>query len=150
MVKRAAPIAGTPKNTIHDSLFTETLVEAITSDPGFNKGFYASSADVREGLLRHAKMWAVMGWSTEFFQQNRYKALGFSSLDDFIINFMNGYFSVMDPNNLLCMAWKWRCQSAHRGRPAGGAGPNQSQDDCHADVVGHVLPASRLPGRVAA
>ena len=108
MVKRAAPIAGTARNTVHDSLFTETLVEAITSDPGFNKGFYASSVDVREGLLRHAKMWAVMGWSTEFFQQDRHKALGFSSMDDFIINFMNGYFSVMDPNDLLCMAWKWQ------------------------------------------
>ena len=108
MVKRAAPVAGTAKNTVHDCLFTETLVEAITSDPGFNKGFYASSADVREGLLRHAKMWAVMGWSTEFFQQNRHKTLGFSSMDDFIINFMNSYFSVMDPNDLLCMAWKWQ------------------------------------------
>jgi len=32
MVKRAAPIAGTAKNTDHDFLFTETLVEAITSD----------------------------------------------------------------------------------------------------------------------
>ncbi len=140
MVKRAAPIAGTARNTIHDSLFTETLVEAITSDPGFNKGFYASSADVREGMLRHAKMWAVMGWSTEFFQQERHKALGFSSMDDFIINFMNGYFSVMDPNDLLCMAWKWQRR----------IGPHQSQDLCHADVFGHVLPAVRLPGRVAA
>ncbi len=108
MVKRAAPIAGTAKNTIHDFLFTETLVDAITSDPGFNKGFYTSTADVREGLLRHAKMWAVMGWSTEFFQAGRHKALGFSSMDDFIVNFMNGYFSVMDPNDLLCMAWKWQ------------------------------------------
>jgi len=73
MVKRAAPIAGTARNTIHDFLFTETLVEAITSDPGFSKGFYTSSAEVREGLLRHAKM-----------------------------------FSAMDPNDLLCMAWKWQ------------------------------------------
>ena len=108
MVQRAAAIAGTARNTIHDFLFAETLVEAITSDPGFNKGFYQSSVDVREGLLCHAKMWAVMGWSTEFFQENRHKALGFSSMDDFIINFMYGYFSVMDPNNLLCMAWKWQ------------------------------------------
>src|SRR5450755_1775101 len=108
MVKRAAPIAGTAKNTIHDSLFTDTLVDAITSDPGFNNGFYASSADVREGMLRHAKMWAVMGWSTEFFQQNRHKTLGFSSLEDFTINFMFAYFGVMDPNDLLCQAWKWQ------------------------------------------
>ena len=108
MVKRAAPIAGTARNTMHDFLFTETLVEAITSDPGFNKGFYGSPADVRDGLLRHAKIWAVMGWSTEFFRQDRHKTLGFSSMDDFIINFMYGYFGVMDPNALLCMAWKWQ------------------------------------------
>ncbi len=108
MVKRAAPIAGTARNTVHDFLFTEILVEAITSDPGYAKGFYRSPEDVREGLLRHAKMWAMMGWSTEFFQQNRHKALGFSSLDDFIVNFMAAYFAPMDPNDLLCMAWKWQ------------------------------------------
>jgi len=108
MVERAAPIAGTAKNTEHDFLFVETLADAITSDPGFKKGFYKSSEDVRMGLLRHAKLWAVMGWSTEFFQQNRHRALGFSSMDDFIINFMNAYFMAMDPNDLLCMAWKWQ------------------------------------------
>src|SRR6201993_2440239 len=123
MVKRAAPIAGTARNTIHDFLFTETLVEAITSDPAFNKGFYTSSSEVREGLLRHAKMRAVMGWSTKFFQENRHKALGFSSLDDFIINFMYAYFSVMDPNDLLCMAWKWQRGdvSRHTGGGPGAA-----------------------------
>ena len=118
MVKRAAPIAGTAKNTSHDFLFTETLVDAITSDPGFNRGFYTTSADVREGLLRHSKLWAVMGWSTEFFQRHRYKALGFSSLEDFITNFMCAYFSVMDPNDLLCMAWKW--QRGDVSRHSGG------------------------------
>src|SRR5215813_12620643 len=63
-------------------------------------------------------MWAVMGWSTEFFQENRHKALGFSSMDDFIINFMYAYFSPMDPNNLLCMAWK--AQRADVSRHTGG------------------------------
>jgi homoserine acetyltransferase len=65
MVKRAAPIAGTAKNTIHDSLFTETLVEAITSDAGFNNGFYASSADVslagRNPASAHASASAQAG-----------------------------------------------------------------------------------------
>jgi homoserine O-acetyltransferase len=108
MVARAAPIAGTARNTPHDFLFADTLVDAIASDPGFNKGFYNAPADVREGLLRHAKIWAVMGWSSEFYQQNRHRILGFSSINDFIVNFMFGYFSLMDPNNLLCMAWKWQ------------------------------------------
>jgi len=117
-VKRAAPIAGTARNTMHDFLFTETLVDAITSDPGFKGGFYSSPADVREGLLRHAKMWGVMGWSTEFFAQGGPAQLGFTSLDDFIVNFMFAYFGVMDPNNLLCMAWKW--QRGDVSRLAGG------------------------------
>lgn len=108
MVARAAPIAGTAQNTSHDFLFTETLVEAITSDPAWNKGFYKCSDDVREGLLRHAKMWGVMGWSTEFFAQKRPEQLGFSSIEDFAVNFMGGYFGPMDPNNLLAMAWKWQ------------------------------------------
>ena len=108
MVKRAAPIAGTAKNTEHDFLFTETLVEAITSDPGFKGGNYSSNEEVKAGMLRHAKMWAVMGWSTEFFQQGRPKALGFASMDEFINNFMMTYFAPMDPNALLTMAWKWQ------------------------------------------
>ena len=108
MVKRAAAIAGTAKNTEHDFLFTETLVEAITSDPAFKGGNYAAGSDVSVGMLRHAKMWAVMGWSTEFFQQGRHKALGFASVDEFINNFMMGYFAPMDPNALLAMAWKWQ------------------------------------------
>jgi homoserine O-acetyltransferase/O-succinyltransferase len=108
MVKRAAPIAGTAKNTEHDFLFTETLVDAITTDPGFKGGNYASPAEVAAGLKRHAKMWTVMGWSTDFFRAQRYKALGFDSAPAFVDNFMTGYFAPMDPNNLLAMAWKWQ------------------------------------------
>ena len=35
MVERAAPIAGTARNTEHDFVFADTLMEAITTDPGF-------------------------------------------------------------------------------------------------------------------
>jgi homoserine O-acetyltransferase len=108
MVKRAAPIAGTAKNTEHDFIYTETLIEAIITDPKFNNGDYADSAEVAAGLRRHAKLWTVMGWSTEFFRQNRHQALGFESMQAFVDEFMTGYFAPMDPNDLLCMAWKWQ------------------------------------------
>ena len=107
-VKRAAAVAGTARNTEHDFVFADTLAEAITSDPGFKSGSYTSPADVAAGLKRHAKLWTVMGWSTDFFRANRYKALGFDSMQAFVDNFMTGYFAPMDPNDLLAMAWKWQ------------------------------------------
>jgi len=118
MVRRAAPIAGTARNTMHDLIFGETLCDTITSDPAWSNGDYRSSAEVHRGLMRHAKLWAVMGWSTEFYQHGRPAQLGFSSLDDFITNFMFGYFAPMDPNDLLCMAWKW--QRGDVSRQCGG------------------------------
>ena len=108
MVERAAPIAGTACNTEHDFVFTETLVEAITTAPGFRNGDYSSAADVAAGLKRHAKIWTVMGWSTEFFRGGRHRVLGFESVPAFVDQFMTGYFGPMDPNNLLTMAWKWQ------------------------------------------
>ncbi len=107
-VKRAAAIAGTAKNTPHDFLYTETLIEAITSDPEFLDGWYECSSDVRAGLDRHARIWSVMGFSTEFWKQEQWRPLGFASEADFQIGFMEAYFRVMDPNDLLCMAWKWQ------------------------------------------
>ena len=118
MVQRAAPLAGTAKNTEHDTLYGEILKEAITSDPGFRGGRYNSPAEVAEGLRRHAKIWTVMGWSTEFFRLRRYTALGFDSMQGFVDQFMTGYFAPMDPNNLLLMAWKW--QHGDVGRHTGG------------------------------
>src|SRR6201998_2198273 len=118
-VKRAAPIAGTARNTEHDFVFAETLSEAITSDPGFNGGKYRSPADVAAGLKRHAKLWTVMGWSTDFFREGRHKALGFDSMQAFVDTFMTGYFAPMDPNGLLGMAGKWQRGDVRRN--TGGA-----------------------------
>lgn len=108
MVRRAAPIAGTARNTEHDFVFTKTLIEAITTDPGFKAGHYAGSADVAAGLRRHAEMWTVMGWSTDFFRAGRHRQIGFADMTAFIDHFMVPYFAAMDPNDLLCMAWKWQ------------------------------------------
>ena len=108
MVKRAGPIAGTAKNTPHDFIYTEALVEALTSDPAFRDGWYESSSDVRAGLARHARIWSVMGFSTEFWKQEQWRPLGFASADDFQVGFVDAYFQPMDPNDLLSMAWKWQ------------------------------------------
>ena len=108
MVKRAAPIAGRARNTTHDFLFIETIMYALTSDAAWNNGYYTEPNAVNRGLCHHADLWSVMGFSVEFFNQELYKNMGFSSPEEFRTGFTQNYFLPMDPNNLLCMAWKWQ------------------------------------------
>jgi homoserine O-acetyltransferase len=103
MVQRAAPIAGTAKNTVHDFLFTETLVEAMTSDPGSIRFLYLVG---RAESPRHAGVGGD-GMEHGILPVERPKAR--VSLEDFIINFMYAYFAAMDPND-LCWREAWRCQ----------------------------------------
>ena len=119
MVERAAPIAATARISLHQQVFVETLKEAITSDPLWNGGWYASSHSVRNGMERMARIVATLGWSTQFYQEERWcSILGMSSLDDFINSLMKAYFEPMDPNVLLCEMHKW--QRADVSRDAGG------------------------------
>jgi len=107
-VRRAAPIAGTAKTTPHDFLYVAALADAITSDPAWDGGWYREAHAVREGLRRHSRLWALMGLSAGLLKTEFWRAIGFSSLDDFLLNFLDATFLPMDPNDLLCMARKWQ------------------------------------------
>jgi homoserine O-acetyltransferase len=112
-VERAAPIAGTAQNTPHDFLFTQTLMDAITSDPGWQAGEYASHLEVSDGLRRHAGIWSVVGLSTEFWKSKFWTTIEvpdvtFSTMAEFQANFIEATFCAMDPNALLTMGWKWQ------------------------------------------
>lgn len=109
-VRRAAPIAGTAVIRPHNRLYTDFLISSL--EDGLRDG-----GNVAEGLRRHAHLWAMMGWSSEFYRFDRPKALGFDSLAAFLSGFMEGYFGPMDPYNLICMARKW--QSADLSRHGG-------------------------------
>jgi homoserine O-acetyltransferase len=108
MVKRAAPIAGTAKTTPHDDLFVQLHENVIRADPAFRDGFYDDAREVHRGLRLHAHVWAVMGLCPDFYKLEAWRKAGYTSLEDFRRRFWEAYFLPMDPNNLLCMAWKWR------------------------------------------
>lgn len=119
MIERAAPIAATARISLHQKVFVETLIDAITSDPRWNGGWYVSGCAVRDGMDRMARIVATLGWSTQFYQEERWRSVvGMSSLDDFINGVMKAYFEPMDPNVLLCEMHKW--QRADVSRHAGG------------------------------
>ncbi len=74
-VLRAAPIAGTARNTPHDFLFTQSLMDAITSDPGWHGGEHTSHKDVDAGLRSHAGIRSVLGVSTEFWRSEFWRRI---------------------------------------------------------------------------
>lgn len=121
--KRAAPLAGTARIYQHCKVFTQTLTDALHSDPGYGDGWYQRSDDVRGGLQRHAGLFALHVLSNQFWTEEHWRALGFSSPEDFVIGFLEGYFQPMDPEALLTLAWKWAHGdvSRHTGGDLGAA-----------------------------
>ena len=118
MVARAAPLAGTARTSDHSRLFGSTLADALTGDPAFKGGDYAASEDVSAGLKRVAGLMAVSGWCDDFYRARLWKTLNFASVDEFLVNFMQGFFGPMDPNVLICEARKWQAHDV--SRPHGG------------------------------
>lgn len=107
MVARAAPIAGTARGTAHNKLLVETFKDAITSDPAWDHGWYKCSTEVHRGLRRHARVFAASGFTSQLFNKEGWRGLGFTTPEDFLTSFVEGYFGPMDPNNLLTMLNKW-------------------------------------------
>jgi homoserine O-acetyltransferase/O-succinyltransferase len=108
MVKRAAPIVGASRTSEHNQVFLKSLRAALSADPLFDAGRYSPGAWPTVGLRAFARIYAGWGLSQAFYWQREYRAMGYSSLEDFLVGFWEGYWlDDRDPNNLLAMLWTW-------------------------------------------
>ncbi len=106
MVERAAPMCSSAKTSIHNYVFLEGVKNALKTDSKFENGYYLNKPTL--GLKAVANVYAGWGFSQQFYNQELYKKMGFSTLDDFIKNFWEQFFLLRDPNNLLCMLNTWQ------------------------------------------
>ena len=107
MVERIAPFCGSAKCSRHNFVFLEGVKAALTADAAFNHGWYAEKPAT--GLRAMARVYAGWGFSQAFYREELdLKALGYSSLEDFLVAFWEGFFLPKDPNNLLTMLWTWQ------------------------------------------
>jgi homoserine O-acetyltransferase len=108
MVQRIAPFCGSAKCSRHNFVFLEGVKAALTADAAFNDGWYGDKKP-EKGLRAMARVYAGWGFSQAFYRQELdLKALGFSSLEDFLVAFWEGFFLPKDANNLLAMLWTWQ------------------------------------------
>ena len=107
MVGRIAPFCGSAKCSRHNFVFLEGVKAALTADSAWNNGWYDNKPE--KGLRAMARVYAGWGFSQTFYRQELdLKALGYSSLEDFLVAFWEGFFLPKDANNLLTMLWTWQ------------------------------------------
>jgi homoserine O-acetyltransferase/O-succinyltransferase len=116
MVERIAPFCGSSHTSAHNKVFLEGVKAALTADAAFAGGWYDSPPTT--GLRAAARVYAGWGFSQAFYWEKAYESLGFTSLEDFLVGFWEGFFlDDRDANNLLTMLWTW--QQADVGKTPG-------------------------------
>lgn len=107
MVERIAPFCGSARCSRHNFVFLEGVKAALTADDAFQNGWYKEKPG--KGLRAMARVYAGWGFSQAFYRQRLdIEAMGYSSLEDFLVAFWEGIFLPRDPNNLLTMLWTWQ------------------------------------------
>jgi homoserine O-acetyltransferase len=139
MVPRILPFCGSARTSPHNIVFLEGVKGALTADAAWNEGWY--DVPPQRGLRAAARVYAGWGFSQAFYHEGVYTQLGYSSLEDFLIGFWEGFFlDDRDANNLLTMLWTW--QHGDIGRTPGFDGSlEQALGAIQAQAI--VMPAEK-------
>jgi homoserine O-acetyltransferase len=107
MVPRILPFCGSARTAPHNKVFLEGVKAALTADAAFREGWYDEPPT--RGLRAASRVYAGWGFSQAFYMQERWRELGHTSLEDFLVRFWEGFFlDERDANNLLTMLWTWQ------------------------------------------
>ena len=116
MVPRALPFCGSSRTSPHNIVFLEGVKGALIADGTFRGGWYAEQPVT--GLRAAARVYAGWGFSQAFYWDEVWREMGYTSLEDFLVGFWEGFFlDGRDANNLLCMLDTW--QQGNVGATAG-------------------------------
>jgi homoserine O-acetyltransferase/O-succinyltransferase len=106
MVERIFPFCGSARTSLHNIVFLEGVKFAIQTDAAWQGGWY--SEPPTKGLRAVGRVYAGWGLSQAFYREKLYVEMGYSSLEDFLVAFWEGFFLRKDANNLLTMLWTWQ------------------------------------------
>lgn len=105
-VKRALIICATAKTSEHNQVFLEGVKSALTADQNYRHGDYGSQSPVG-GLRAFGRVYASWAYSPAFFRNQRYRELGFESVEELLVDWEQDHLN-WDANDLLAMLETWR------------------------------------------
>ena len=106
IVERILPFCGSAKTSLHNIVFLEGVKAALQADVAWKHGWYDEPPTT--GLRAVGRVYAGWGLSQAFYREQVYLQQGYSSLEDFLVAFWEGFFLKKDANNLLTMLWTWQ------------------------------------------
>jgi homoserine O-acetyltransferase len=106
MVERILPFCGSAKTSLHNIVFLEGVKAALQADVAWKGGWYDEPPTT--GLRAVGRVYAGWGLSQAYYREKVYLQQGYTSLEDFLVEFWEGFFLKKDANNLLTMLWTWQ------------------------------------------
>lgn len=106
MVDRILPFCGSAKTSLHNIVFLEGVKAALQADAAWQGGWYDRPPTT--GLRAVGRVYAGWGLSQAYYREQVYLQFGYSSLEDYLVEFWEGFFLKKDANNLLTMLWTWQ------------------------------------------
>ncbi|MCA9113532.1 MAG: alpha/beta fold hydrolase [Planctomycetaceae bacterium] len=111
-VERIAALCGTAKTTGHNLVFLEGIRSALVTDAAWTGSGFSSRPE--RGLRALGRFYAGWALSQEFYREETWRSLGFSSLEDFLVRGWEDLFLARDAGNLLSMMETWRRSDVSR------------------------------------
>ena len=106
LVERIVPVCGSARISHHNFVFLEGVKSALTADDAFKDGWYESPP--AKGLRAFGRVYAGWALSQAWYRQEVYLQIGYSSLEDYLVEFWEGRRMDSDANDLLAMLWTWQ------------------------------------------
>jgi homoserine O-acetyltransferase len=106
LVERIAPCCGAARCSPHCYVFLAGAKAALTADVEFKGGDYASQPE--KGMRAMGRVWAGWALSQAFYREGRFKGMGFTDVDSFLVNFWEAFWMNLDANNLLSQLHTWQ------------------------------------------
>lgn len=118
IVERAAVVCGSAHCAPFNHVFLEGVKAALTADPAFQHGRFV--AQPVAGMRAMGRVYAGWALSHDFYREEAWRGLGFTSLEDFLARSWDGAFARRDANDLLAQIATWQDGDISHGAPFGG------------------------------
>ena len=105
-VERIAVVCGSARCAPHNAVFIEGVRAALTADPAYLDG--AFTARPVRGYRAMGRLYAGWAMSQEFYREELWRTIGFSSLEDYLVRNWEANFSRRDAADLLAQLWTWQ------------------------------------------